>query len=90
MHTDLSLLTSFSPSLGWPTSKAWPPRTRQAAVPRGQARSCRLGSRRASVKHYMGCGLCISKGHHTYPRAQGPFKEKNKINISKISLSNIR
>lgn len=89
-HTDLSLLMSFSPSLGWPTSKAWPPRTRQAAVPRGQVRSCGLGYRRESVKHYTGCGLCIRKGHHTYPRAQDPCEEKNRTNISKVFLSNIR
>lgn len=38
-QTDLSLPTNFSPPLGCPTSNAWSPRTRQAAVPVGQARS---------------------------------------------------
>lgn len=53
-QTDLSLLTSFSPSLGWPTSNAWPLVTRQAAEPGGQARSCGLESRSESVKRCTG------------------------------------
>lgn len=75
-QTHLSLLRSCSPSLGRPTSKAQSPLTRQAAVPKGQARNCGALSRSVSVKRHEGRGIRPHVGAVTAPNlGPGPFSK---------------